>query len=487
MSRSRPVRRRRTSAGQFRVRPFVAFLLVASFGILFAGCSSVSGPTKEDLMDTTFTASDAARFKELAAMSASSTGSLAVSSTDSSEPILLSNTGSSSDLSGLPVPEIDLSMVAEYNALRTAPAKAGGNSYVVTNTILNVREGPTAQAKLVRVLNQGDPITVTGWENGEWAKVEIPGGAKGYVTLRYIAKDVSKEDLEKEKRAFDNMYYVSFAFVNVRKEPNQGSEKLGEIPGKQIVKPTKIENGWALLEFQGKPGYVSLEYLTAFSPKFTVRQNSYEMAVLRYNITDDASLQTLVGHMTSLKQRGVKILTFSDLRTQLIAQSKNGATIDGKIVVLGITGLTAANVRKVSDALTSNGMRATLFLETKNVGLSGITQKTLMTLLANGLDIQSAGHTGDDLRALTNAQVKLELQQSRKILEDLTGKPVYAVFYPQGGANERVAELAGLSGYLFGVGSIQQKSFTRSELLRLPSVTVTGAMTAEDLLKLLPS
>jgi uncharacterized protein YgiM (DUF1202 family) len=164
------------------------------------------------------------------------------------------------------------------------------------------------------VLNEGDPLKVLGWENGEWAKVEIPGGAQGFVTVRYIAKPVTREDLEKEQKQFENTYYVSYAFVNVRAEPNQGSAKLGEIPGKKILKPTKVEGGWAVVDFGGKPGYISRQYITPFSPRFIVRQNTYAVVALRYNITDDQSLQNLVSHMLSLRERGAKILTYSDFR-----------------------------------------------------------------------------------------------------------------------------------------------------------------------------
>lgn len=378
-------------------------------------------------------------------------------------------------------------MAPVYSALRQVPKQGSESQYVVDNSILNLRDKPSAQGKLLRVMSEGDPLRVIKWENGEWAQVEIPGGAKGYVTTKYLAKVVSKDALEKEKKAFDNMYYVSFAFVNVRKDPNQASEKIGEIPGKQIVKPLKIDGAWAQVDLGGgKTGWVSMDYLTKFTPRFIVRQVSYAIPVLRYAIADDQALQILVGHMNSLKQRGVQIATFSDLREKLLSQDKKGTTIEGKIIILAVTNVTAQNARKISDALTSNGLRATLFVQTKDVGISGITQKTLLTLIANGLDVQSQGHTGDDLRALTNAQVKLELQQSRKILEDAMSRPVFAIDYPQGGVNDRIEQLAAESAYLFGVSSSSSKTFTRADLLDLPSVTVTGVMTADDLFKLFP-
>ena len=51
-----------------------------------------------------------------------------------------------------------------------------------------------------------------------------------------------------------------------------------------------------------------------------------------------------------------------------------------------------------------------------------------------------------------------------------------------GGVNERVMQLAGEAGYLFGVGSAPEASFSRTQFLRLPSFIISGSMTPEDVL-----
>jgi peptidoglycan/xylan/chitin deacetylase (PgdA/CDA1 family) len=143
------------------------------------------------------------------------------------------------------------------------------------------------------------------------------------------------------------------------------------------------------------------------------------------------------------------------------------------------------NVQEISQALQTSGASATLFLHTADIGIGGITEKTVLSLSANGFDVQSGGHTGDDLRSLTNAQMQLELGQSRVLLEDMTGKPVFAIGYPIGGVNERVMQLAGEAGYLFGLGSAPESSFSRTQFLRLPGFIVTGSMTPEDVVGIL--
>lgn len=485
MNRRRPVVRRRKHS-RISATPIVFFLLIASFGILFAGCSAspvaIHGPSSDQMTDTSFTSNDIAKFRELATSSATTTDTAVSSAGDT--VVLSANSGTALPTDAVAAADIDLSQAPVYQSLRQAPSTAKQNEYIVNNSIVNVRSAPSSASALLRTLSQGTTVTVLAWENGEWAKIQIPGGGEGFVTIRYLAKPVTEADLAAKKKFFENQYYVSYQFVNVRSVPEQSGNKLGQIPSKTILTADAVQGGWAKIDFQGKPGYVSLDYLTKFAPTFIVVQGSYNIPVLRYTVTDDASLQLLVSHLTALKGKGIRLLNFRQFRQMLLDQQKNGGIIGGKSALIAVTGLTADNVRKVSDALTSNSFTATLFLNTKEIGISGITQKTLLTIIANGLDVQSAGHTGDDLRALTNAQVKLELIQSRKLLEDATGKPVFAVFYPQGGGNERVESIASDAAYLFGIDPVDAKTFTRADLLHMPSHTVTSAETADDILRL---
>jgi len=177
-------------------------------------------------------------------------------------------------------------------------------------------------------------------------------------------------------------------------------------------------------------------------------------------------------------------MTLRDFHDFLLRQEQQDARLQGNRVLLGITGVTASNVREASDALAQNNVPATLFIETRYLGLKGITEKMLLTLSANGFDIESAGHTGDDLRALTNAQVELELKQSRQLLENYTHKRVIAIAYPQGGVNDRVMQLAMEVGYLLGITSAPERTFTRDQLLRLPSFLIFPSMTGDEVMKM---
>ena len=456
-------------------RPFIAFLLVASFGILFAGCS---GP--QDAADDSFvfTEQDIARYRELAGEADSGTGSLGTGSTI---PYLESFGTESGSIKDGAV-QLDLSLVPAYTSMRQASAGTT-NRFQVTNEFLNVRASMSTNAATVRRLSYGDPIDVVEFMDGMWAKVTIPGGGEGYVAHKYISRVTSEDRLAEEERQYDNMYFVSFAFVNMRKEPDQKSEKIGEIPGRAIVRPLSIASDWAKVKHDGKEGYVSLSYLTKLKPNFIVRQDGYVLPVLHYRLGQDRQDETLAAlraHVNALKAEGYVFITMKDFYDLLLAQQRRDAALGQKRVIVALSGITSGNVRTVSDTLNALVIDATLFIASKDVGVSGITEKSLLTLQANGFDIQSATHTGDDLRALTNAQADLELKQSRRLLEEMSGKTVFAVAYPEGGANDRIGQIAADAGYLLGLTDGAKREFKRADFLRLPGLAVFPSTSVEE-------
>lgn len=466
MYRSRSVRRSRQSGSH----TFVVFLLIASFGILFAGCSGPEDVGEDETL--VFTDEDMAQYRQIAD---SASGAALADETEPVEPIA----GSGSD-EGV---TLDLSMVDDYASLRQG---AAGGGFQVTNDFLNVRATPSTGGAEVERLERGASVTVIEFINSQWAKVKLASGKEGYVAHRYLSKATSEERLADEKKQYENMYYVSFGFVNMRKNPDQESEKLVEVPGGTIVRPASVQGGWAKITYDGKEGYVSESYLAPFLPNFIVRQDTYALPILHYRLTEDRTEELMQGlgqQVAALREQGYAFTTFSKLRDLLLAQQQRDVRLPPKQVIVAVSGITPGNIKAVSSALNIAGINATLFIETQHIGLSGITEKTLLTMMANGFDIQSGTHTGDDLRALTNAQAELELQQSRKLLEDYTHKTVFAVAYPQGGVNDRIAQIAADAGYLFGIGDDADRTFSRSQLLRVPAMAVFPSMSVEEVVK----
>lgn len=453
------------------------FLLIVSFGILFAGCRAPEPDASFE--EFTFSDDELARVYEETS-SLSSTGSV-----DATAP-----TFSIQDGTGVTVLSETITVTAnkekqqQYDALRTVAVDQGGNIYRVNNPFLNVRAEMSVSSVQVARLNQGDIVTVLEIPNAEWVKIRMADGKEGFVSFRYIAKLTTEQKLAEEKKQFEGKYFVDFQFLNMRKDPSAQSEKIGELPGQTIVTPISMNGEWARVSFDGKEGYVSTQYLKPFQPVFLVRQDDYQLPILQYSADDAGSIASIAKHVTALKDAGKRIVTLKSFTDTVLSQESRDARINPGTVVIAVTGVHANNMKAVSDALTAAGVGATLFIQTKDIGIAGITEKTVLNLMANGNELQSGGHTGDDLRSMTDSQVMLELGQSKKLLEDLTRKEVYAITYPKGGVNDRVMTQAAEMGYLFGLSQSPDSRFSRSQFLRLPTLMVSSGMSPDDIVKL---
>ncbi|HRH93727.1 MAG TPA: SH3 domain-containing protein, partial [Candidatus Peribacteria bacterium] len=378
----------------------------------------------------------------------------------------------------------DPAKVKLYEALRLGAADQAANIYKVNNPFLNVRSSMEVSSPQIDRLTQGEVLIVLEIPNAEWAKVRLADQREGYVAMKYIAKLTTDVKLAEEKKQFEGKYFVDFAFLNMRKDPSSQSEKIAEIPGQAILTPLSMNGEWARVSYGGKEGYVSSQYLKPFQPTFLVRQDEYTLPILQYRAGDAASMASFPKHMAALKAAGKKVVTLKSLYDLIIAQESRDARVGPDWVVVTVAGVNAQNVKAVSDALEAANVSETLFIGTKDVGITGITEKTILNLMANGNDLQSEAHAGDDLRSLTDSQVMLELGQSKKILEDVTKREVYAVSYPMGGVNDRVMKKAADLGYLFGISQSPDKKFTRGQFLRLPSLFVSSTATPDEVVRL---
>lgn len=448
-------------------------LLVA---MTLAGCGGSADQPTEPSEKFSFTEDDVARFREMVQEA-------------EEESDIIEGTGATvaafSSVSSVEAPKVDLSVLAQYESLRESTSSGEGNIYRVTNSFLNVRSEPRVTSAEVAQLKQGDHITVLDFPDGAWAKVKLQDDTEGFVSLRYIAKLVSEERLSEEKKAFEGMYFVDFGFLNVRKEPDAESEKLGELAGQTIVRPLSMDAVWARVLYDGKEGYVAAEYLSPFLPVFLVRQEEYRLPILRYRADQSDILASLPEHIAELKKQGYVFITMQKFKDTLIDQQERDVRLQPRSVVIAVTDLDANTLKIASDALRESGVTGTFFLPTKELGIDGITEKNVVTLMANGIDVQSGAHSGDDLRSLTNAQVELELKQSRALLEEFTGRTVFAVAYPMGGVNDRIMKSSAEAGYLFGLSTVPSSLISRSDFLKVPSFLVNAGMTGPDVLSLI--
>ncbi|PGW55204.1 enterotoxin [Bacillus thuringiensis] len=129
----------------------------------------------------------------------------------------------------------------------TTSAKA---ETIVTTDVLNVRENPTTESKVVGKLLDGYKVNVLHTENG-WSKVQLNSGKEAFISADYT-KDT---------------YYVTANVLNVRASANTDSEILGKLKKDDIIETThQVQNDWIQFEYNGKTAYVHVPYLTGKAP-----------------------------------------------------------------------------------------------------------------------------------------------------------------------------------------------------------------------------
>ncbi|WP_265623216.1 SH3 domain-containing protein [Bacillus paramycoides] len=137
------------------------------------------------------------------------------------------------------------------------------NLATVNATNLNIREQPTTQGKVVGTVKQGTTVQVLSQEK-EWAKISHDG-KEGYVSLQFLKLSGKTSGAEQQQPAINNGQkeegIVTATRLNVRNSPVLGSSMIGYVQKNEKVTVLGKANGWAKIEYKGKEGYVSLEFL----------------------------------------------------------------------------------------------------------------------------------------------------------------------------------------------------------------------------------
>ncbi|HDR7801072.1 TPA: SH3 domain-containing protein [Bacillus tropicus] len=120
---------------------------------------------------------------------------------------------------------------------------------VVTTDVLNVRENPTTESKVVGKLLNSNKIDVQNTENG-WSKITLDGKDA------FVSAEFTK-----------SIYYVTANVLNVRAEANTNSEILGTLKKDDMIETThQVQNEWLQFEYNGKTAYVHVPFLTGTAP-----------------------------------------------------------------------------------------------------------------------------------------------------------------------------------------------------------------------------
>ncbi|KAA0745508.1 enterotoxin [Bacillus sp. AY3-1] len=133
---------------------------------------------------------------------------------------------------------------------------------IVTADVLNVREKPTTESKVVKKVKEGEKLKVIHTEEG-WSKIDL-NGKEVFVSAEFT-KDV---------------YYVTANLLNVRSDASTESEILGRLKTNDVIESThQVKDGWLQFEYKGKTAYVNVSFLSSTAPvEKTAKEKTKQVA-----------------------------------------------------------------------------------------------------------------------------------------------------------------------------------------------------------------
>ncbi|SME36830.1 cell wall-binding protein EntB [Bacillus cereus] len=147
---------------------------------------------------------------------------------------------------------------------------------IVTADVLNVREKPTTESKVVEKVKNGQELKVINTEGG-WSKIEL-NGKEVFVSSEFT-KDV---------------YHVTANLLNVRTEANTDSEILGRLKKDDVIESThQVKDGWLQFEYKGKTAYANVSFLSSTAPtEKKTEEKTKQVAKVQKSVKEKKEVKT---------------------------------------------------------------------------------------------------------------------------------------------------------------------------------------------------
>lgn len=118
-------------------------------------------------------------------------------------------------------------------------------------------------------------------------------------------------------------------------------------------------------------------------------------------------------------------------------------------------------------------------------GTRMLTGSELSTLSDEGVEIGAHSMTHPKLDMVSSERARREIVESKDLIEQIVGRPVTTFAYPHGCHTRVVKELVAAAGYSSAAAVRNMLSHDRDDVFSMARLTVTDAMTSEDIGQLL--
>lgn len=219
-------------------------------------------------------------------------------------------------------------------------------------------------------------------------------------------------------------------------------------------------------------------YNTDSSEKYKLISDNRGIPVLYYhsvnvNSTNEVIItpELLKKHLSYIKNEGYISLTINDVQNYLI----NNEPIPEKSILITFDDGYMDNYYNAFPILKELNLKATIFCITGSLdGKYYLSEDAIREMSDYGIDIQSHTVNHPHLNELSYDEQLTEMINSKKALEKITNKDVYAIAYPFGDFNDNTIKAAKEAGYTLGFTTKRGLSDREDNILKLDRIYINS-------------
>ena len=186
--------------------------------------------------------------------------------------------------------------------------------------------------------------------------------------------------------------------------------------------------------------------------------------------------------MKYLYQQGYQSIHLSNL----VETVKRSTRFEDKSIVITFDDGHISNYTLAYPILQKHGFKATFFVVCNWIGLSPyLSWEQISEISDNGIEIGSHTLTHPNLTELDSARIRVELYNSKCILEDKLRRPVRFLSTPGGVYNRLIGQIAEEVGYEGICAPGRSARITANNLLLIPRLGIKGYLPVSDYVSLL--
>mgnify|MGYP002863388446 CR=1 FL=1 len=196
----------------------------------------------------------------------------------------------------------------------------------------------------------------------------------------------------------------------------------------------------------------------------------------------DTSPEMFKAQMNALKEWGYTTITAA----YLVSVMRNGGELPEKPVVITFDDGDLDVYENAFPIMRDLGMVGTFYIVTNRLKSDGfVNADQLREMGAAGWEIGSHSHTHMDL-GKNHGSMNEEIRNSKNVLEEAIGMPVYTYAYPFGSFDSAVGNYTAASGYIGGVGLGTSYIHSIHVVYYLSRLEVRGEFGMAEFSKMLP-